>query len=398
MPRIEAVVGFLDKEEALQPGESPWRTYEEEDELREVNWRRLFPPRRRQDRAETLAPWTMEDDWHPDFEGRFVDEVIEAAQGEEPLPGFGDKEGGRQPGGQWDTCAWYQPIHYFAYDWGIFIREECILKQATMIARFLDLRGKPVSDTRGLAKALVRASLHAYFLHEQYHHKVECLGLRLHVVERKSAYLPYQAKVYRAAVGTDDLLEEALANADAFRRLKTQPYAGWFSRPVLKATRRFLRWRFPLDPPGYRQAAHYLRAARFATGENRLHGQVHEALLKPCRTASDWDMAPRLMQSFFPITSNIWSVVRGGQQPFLPFNTSLPVRTCSTSDMVRLFERRGYQEVSGGKGSHVKMKKPGSPTMILPGNRRSLSPGVARTALKALGDHSIADLPRLLVR
>ena len=27
---------------------------------------------------------------------------------------------------QFNICAWYCPIHYYSYDWGIYIKEDCI--------------------------------------------------------------------------------------------------------------------------------------------------------------------------------------------------------------------------------------------------------------------------------
>jgi predicted RNA binding protein YcfA (HicA-like mRNA interferase family) len=56
----------------------------------------------------------------------------------------------------------------------------------------------------------------------------------------------------------------------------------------------------------------------------------------------------------------------------------------------------GWQVVQGGKGSHVKLKKPDAPTIILPGDRRELSPGVTRQVLRILGNYSFHDLPELL--
>ena len=64
--------------------------------------------------------------------------------------------------------------------------------------------------------------------------------------------------------------------------------------------------------------------------------------------------------------------------------------------MIKLYKEAGYSEVEGGKGSHVKLKKPGAPTMILPGNRSELSAGVAKTALRVLGDFNLHDLPHLV--
>lgn len=36
------------------------------------------------------------------------------------------------------TCAWYQPMHFFGRNWGIYIREECILHEAAAVARYVD--------------------------------------------------------------------------------------------------------------------------------------------------------------------------------------------------------------------------------------------------------------------
>ena len=90
------------------------------------------------------------------------------------------------------------------------------MSQALRVARFIP---KPARPSVGLARALVRASTYAYFLHEQYHHKVESLAIRLEVIERLPIYTRYDYKVYLPARGTDDQLEEALANASVYRRL-----------------------------------------------------------------------------------------------------------------------------------------------------------------------------------
>ncbi len=61
-----------------------------------------------------------------------------------------------------------------------------------------------------------------------------------------------------------------------------------------------------------------------------------------------------------------------------------------------LRKHHGYEAVPGGKGSHVKLKKSGSPTIILPGNRPALSPGVVKHALSAIGGFPLKRLPDLL--
>jgi hypothetical protein len=44
----------------------------------------------------------------------------------------------RGDAGIWDMCAWYKPIHYFAHDWGIYIREDCMINLAKAISSYVD--------------------------------------------------------------------------------------------------------------------------------------------------------------------------------------------------------------------------------------------------------------------
>lgn len=387
---VDKVVRFLIKEHALVLGGSPWPDVGPAENAANIDWARLFPTSR--PARDGDFEWDLlGDGWNPEFSEELLNE-IDRALGVGPP----DEHATARSRGSWDVCAWYQPVHFFGYAWGIYIREDCARRLAVSIARFMTGVHKPAGSSRvRLAKALVRAAIYAYFLHEHYHHKVECLGVRLHVVERTSRYLPYQTMVYQKTAGTDDQLEEALANADMFHRLPDEPYRSWLSDPVLKALRSYLGWSFPHDPPGYKQASHFISAGKFDRGENLLHGQVKEAALTPAQPPSEWDIAPRLMQSFFSVKSDIWTVLPLGVKSNLPIKHVAPVRTCSTAEMIKLFKRNGYAQVDGGKGSHVKLVKAGAPTMILP-ERRELSPGVAKTAVRVLGDFNLRDLRELI--
>lgn len=392
MPTIDQAVDYLINNHALELGESHWPTHEDGQEIYEIDWDQLFPPRSRDVVLDNGFPYG--DNWDiqptPEELGELGNLLgIGMPDQQPPKPG-------QQP--RWDICAWYQPIHFFGYDWGIFIKEECVKRAAFMIARFIDPAVAHTAPPLIWFKALYRAALYLYFLHEHYHHKVECLGFRLHVVQRRSAFLPYHKLIYAGTKGTDDQLEESLANADCYQRLGAQPYAFWLTPHVVKAAKAYLKWQYPYDPPGYRMAVHYLTKQEFAEGENLLQAQVKEISLKPAQQVDDWEMAPRMTQSFFPVTSNIWTVIPAGTRSRLPVKSVAPIRTCSTREMIALYQQAGYVEVDGGKGSHVKLKKPGAPTMILPGNRGELSPGVAKTALRVLGDFNLHDLPHLVKR
>jgi hypothetical protein len=313
MKKLEdEVIDFLIRENALRLGESPWGTYGDEDEVYSVNWKSLFPKLPVEERIESF-----DEMWRPRLPEDFLDEVEEVIQeartSRSELQKHKDIHGhGRH------FCAWYQPIHFYKDDWGIYIREECIIKKAQRIAtRYPRL---PISSIYDLAKNLIRVAVSSFFLHEHFHHKVECLGLRLHVTTKKSVYPDYKTNVYKTTYGTDDCLEESLANADAWIRLNNNPYKRIATKHVTDAARQYLKDRFAIDPPGYRKALDYLKKEQFTMGENLLQAQVRECAMSPIRPIDEWNAAPRLLQSFFNVTNNIWSVVRRGTTPILPVN------------------------------------------------------------------------------
>jgi predicted RNA binding protein YcfA (HicA-like mRNA interferase family) len=398
MATPERIVEWLEEHDALQLGGSPWRTVAPDEDVFLIDWRRLFPSERPGDTGQN--DWDVfGDEWDfgqepvaDDDAGEFVARIRDALESQRPS----EQEGHDIAEGLgWDTCAWYQPMHFFGHDWGIFIRRDCIRENAILVARFLP-KGTLFSLT--LLKALIRAGFSALFLHEQFHHKIESLGIRLHVVERTCRYMPYEKSVYRPSYGTDDNLEEALANADAFLRTKTAPYSLWMGKTVVAALQAYLKWRFPFDPPGYRKASNYLTTQRLDNGVDFLHGQVQEALLNPKRAFEEWEIATRLHQSLFKVTDHLWEVVPSGYpHPILP--GAAPYPSISTLQLLKLAESHGWSVKDGaGKGSHIRMERPNSASITIPANRRDLSPGVIKTALKAFGDYKLNDLGWLLHR
>lgn len=55
----------------------------------------------------------------------------------------------------------------------------------------------------------------------------------------------------------------------------------------------------------------------------------------------------------------------------------------SGKDMCKLFIKAGYEIVPGGKGSHVKLKKKGCPTITIP-NHKELKKGMEHALKKML--------------
>jgi predicted RNA binding protein YcfA (HicA-like mRNA interferase family) len=97
------------------------------------------------------------------------------------------------------------------------------------------------------------------------------------------------------------------------------------------------------------------------------------------------------------IDDSIYIVLPKGAKPIFRPTWVDPGATVSTRVLVgALTKHYGYQEVQGGKGSHVKLKKPGAPTITLAGNRPVLSPGIVKQALDALGGYPISRVPDLI--
>jgi len=296
--------------------------------------------------------------------------------------------------GIWDTCAWYQPIHFFAYDWGIYIREDCLIKLSKSLSSYVDPATLHILGPQTFSKSVVRAAFQVFYLHEHFHHKVESFGIRLHISQGLvSKYLPYKKNVYRQNLYSDLCLEEALANADSYRRLGELSRNNPLPHQIKIATKHYLRDTFKYDPPGYRMAEHYLSLNEYKNGVANLQCQINEGTLAFKQNYQDWFSATQMIHSLFNHRSNIYSVVKKGSHSILP--AKVFPKSCSTGDMIRIYQNKGYKIVPGGKGSHVKLRNSRGETMILPGNRKELSIGVLNSALKSLG-YSIGDLATIL--
>jgi len=297
------------------------------------------------------------------------------------------------PPAVFDALAWYLPIHYYGMSWGIYIRESAVLEIASaVLTRLPPPRRRALDAVFGA----VRAGLGVLFLHEAFHHKVESFAIRVEVVERQKRYRPYTDGVYRplAQAGSDDLIEEALAVAESARRLKREDvYTRGIPRDLRDATKAMLKDWFPTLPPGYRTGPKFEQDRAFSDARNRLSCEVHEGRQHPLRRAAEWDLMPLGHGGLFNCKTATHVLVPIGTTPIIPWFDRAPrPLVVSTKAMLKALRADGYEVVPGGKGSHIKLKKPGEPTLHLPANREALSPGVLRGVADALGYGSIHDL------
>lgn len=257
----------------------------------------------------------------------------ESPSGDGPLRQSGEGTGRTVT---WDVCAWYQAFHFYGpTDWGIYIKQDCVLSAPKEFIRWVPKRLRSTFDATSWFNQLATAAMFAYYLHEHYHHCVESLGFRLHVARGRSCYVPYKRNVYRvlkasAAGGAlpaswtpDDQIEEALANANSYRRLSESTYKKRVSPAAMRAVRKCLKSQFRYDPPGYRNARNYLSKQDFQEGQNLLQALVLEGTMLPGglfalnSKARTWSVAPGMMRGMFNLKRRFWGVVdKGGTRRF----------------------------------------------------------------------------------
>jgi predicted RNA binding protein YcfA (HicA-like mRNA interferase family) len=293
-------------------------------------------------------------------------------------------------------CAWYAPMHFFGHGWGIYLREDCILSHALFVAARVDWADVRAPRTEW-ARQLLRTAFYSFVLHEFFHHKVESLGLRLLVATGVDRYRPYKSSVYRPSFNTRACLEESLANADSYNRLNEPHFSKRVDPAIRIGLRKHLYFSFNVQPPGYAQAINFLDKDSFTLGLYNLQSQVLHGVLQPPNMAHHWAVAPNMITSLLDLTDEIYVILPQGAQPLFKPASIDPGPTVSSNDLINALGRHyGYQQVQGGKGSHVKLAKPNAPTLIIPGNRPVLSPGVVKQALGAIGGHPLSSLPLLL--
>ncbi|WP_157180033.1 type II toxin-antitoxin system HicA family toxin [Rhodococcus sp. P14] len=367
---VDGLVDHLAQAKMLRgPGQSPWPSADpQKQDLYRIDWQRLL------DRD---GEWDQ-NDWA-------LTELIRERIGAGPPKGPSRVEARkRRP----DICAWYQPIHFYGIGWGIFILEDCLREIAADIARWLSTSSVSISSLQTLQTELVRAAFFTLYLHEAFHHRIESFAIRAWIVDGVPRYQPYYTQVYRPAragsiSASIGLLEEALANAYSYSRLSDDPYRAAVQRQIFDATRDYLQWRFPLDPPGYRDATRYRTKEAFEGGLHKLEEQVATATIGATQV-NRWRFAPNMTESMFDIRSEIWTVVRTGQLPKLP---TFPLyRPTSTQRLLKALRTEyGYDRVKGaGKGSHIRLKAVGCPPLTVPAGKKDLSPVVLRSIARAL--------------
>lgn len=376
MREVDGIIDFLDENGLLRvPPEEDPRTGElaDEDEILEVDYLALLTPDLQR------GPQFLVDS--PGQAG--LDADILGTLGIARDSGELSRRLGQAVRAPWDSCAWYAPMQTYGPAWGIYVRQECINRLSFEVGWFAwDSPRTPLT-----AHYLRLAAFFSLFLHEHFHHKLEGFGIRLALADRVNPdkWHQYDRAVYATTLGSDDNLEEALANADAYRRLTTKPYSAALPAKIRQATRRWMKWRFDhVDPPGYRMARHHLTDATFTACAERLQTQVLEAGLHPTSNPDHWQAGPNMLRSVFPITSDIYLVIPSGTTPSVP-TTGRPY-TVSVKKTESWLTKNGFARLPDrGKGDHEMWQHHDGRVVGLDSGAREVTRKLERTIAKSLG-------------
>jgi predicted RNA binding protein YcfA (HicA-like mRNA interferase family) len=168
-------------------------------------------------------------------------------------------------------------------------------------------------------------------------------------------------------------------------------------KAIRDGLKEYLRYSIPTQPPGCAEGVNYLSSELYKGGLYRLQSQMLDGSILPTTDPKHWSVAPNMITALTDITDDIYVVLPQGAKPVFRTTSIDPGATVSTSGLVSaLTKHYGYEHVEGGKGSHVKLKKPGSQTIIIPGNKLVLSPGIVKHALNAIGGYPISRVRDLI--
>jgi len=191
-----------------------------------------------------------------------------------------------------DALAWYCPFHRFARNsWGIYIPDASV--------SYLALKVFNDPQTR-LPKRVVRDPLsyalafRLLFLHEFFHYVTEISASAIEFIKGAPCYEDYFAHEYCMPVDYDEPIEEALANAFAFRgtmkEITLQARKGRFDRrPDTRSMKKLPNspaWQknaigkmkafMSSQPSGYSSFPEYLAPDAFSAGAGRLAATIDQ--------------------------------------------------------------------------------------------------------------------------
>lgn len=277
-----------------------------------------------------------------------------------------------------DAMAFYLPFHFFHPRWwGIYLLAEAIEEFGDWISR---RSGGQLSRAEGF----VMARLFAYG-HEAFHHRVEAFATRLELAHRVPLYRAGFTRLYARVNGSDECVEEALANAAALQKVAERA----FRKPRDPAKRRVglqvLHEYVRSCPPGYRLGSKLAGEKSFVRARNGFAEQnLRESVpAVPGRGSGIWAAFPHAFGGISRVTSRVNYLVPRGSR--IAQRSPLALRYLRHRDVVRKLERLAGCRFVRQTGSHEIWETPAGHRFPVPNHRTEIPDGTLRAILKQAG-------------
>jgi predicted RNA binding protein YcfA (HicA-like mRNA interferase family) len=302
------------------------------------------------------------EDIHPELPD-IIGEIFAGSHGGAPTP-LVDKTKSPPP----DCLAFYLPFHYYYPEWwGVYLLYDGVVWLAREIQKLSKGMISGVS-------AVQAARLFLYY-HEAFHHKTECFATRLEITHRKPLYKTAFEQNYQNMVGKDECLEEALANAEALKKVLSKFPAYSELKSAFEA--------YILDsPPGYNKGVDV--AYEFEPTKNQF-AEENQRNCDPAlhhKSPDIWSLATHMFDGISNIKGRVNYILPRGSRLAnrLRFKPLLPPNKL----VKKLREMVGLELVRHGGNHDVYRSAAGKQTAI-PRHPKDITTGTLRSILRELG-------------
>ncbi len=284
-----------------------------------------------------------------------------------------------------DALAFYLPFHYFHPTWwGIYL----VLERVHWLAHWLDV----LSD--GAVAGLDAVCVARLFLygHEAFHHSVEAFATRLEITHRTPLYREAFERYFRKSFGTDDSMEEALATAYGYRKVKERAFKRPNDPPKRDAALKALQEYIKACPPGYNQALRFVKEGPFAYHRALFAEENHHFALPGIRECQPtiWKSSPQAFTGISRITSRVNYLVRRGSPLAERYRLGLRYR-----DLSGRLQETGCRFLRPGKGSHEIWQSREGQRFSVPRHPGDLRKGTLAKIIKQAGFNMSVAVPSL---
>lgn len=304
------------------------------------------------------------------------------------MPDFG--EGGSFPGApqtqhQWkmvpppDALAFYFPFHYFhPHWWGVYL----VLEGVHDLAAYLRRRSKSRLEAY---EAFVTARLFLYG-HEAFHHTIEAFATRLEITHRVPLYREGFERLFTRVFGTDDCVEEALATAYGYQKVKQRAFRKPNDRRKREGALDALSKYIEECPPGYQRALEFIGKRQFLEQRSHFAEQNHNEALPamPAKNSPLWLSFPHAFSGISRVTSRVNYLVH--RDSSLATRLKLGLRYVRYRDVSeRLRRLGGCKIVREGRGSHEMWETPKGHRFPIPRHPGDFGRGLLAKIIKQAG-------------